>query len=247
MGLRRKRIGRLVLKRAGGKCGRCFRVLTPDVLWHVDHRTPRRSGGAHSLANLQPLCPTCHVGKTREEVTKREPRFHCPICWRGFCMRRNLLEHMVRHHCVRVRMKPDFWSNHERYRVHWKGIEHLGHRQQWRCNKCGCHLDQPGLRFEVDHVVPFSRGGKTVADNLQLLCCECHVSKTVTQDRISPPPTPINTNYARTCLNCFTISGRTSPPATFSLAYAVSRYTPLSSIFRACSSRRASLTPAANL
>lgn len=180
-----------MLKRAGGKCAGCLRGLTPDIMWHVDHRTPRRLGGSNDVENLQPLCQTCHIGKTRKEVTTRKPQLHCPICWRGFCMRRNMLEHMVRRHCVRVRVNPEFWSNSERYRVHWKGLEYLGHRQQWRCNDCSCPLDDHGVTFEADHIVPFSRGGKTVPENLQLLCSECHVRKTTTHDRSPAPLTPL--------------------------------------------------------
>jgi 5-methylcytosine-specific restriction endonuclease McrA len=38
-----------------------------------------------------------------------------------------------------------------------------------RCVRCGSTED-----LEVDHVVPASRGGETTADNLRVVCRECH-------------------------------------------------------------------------
>ncbi len=48
-------------------------------------------------------------------------------------------------------------------------------RQEGRCN--GCRTDFPFRLFEVDHVVPRSRGGTDHLDNLQLLCGHCNRTK----------------------------------------------------------------------
>ena len=45
-------------------------------------------------------------------------------------------------------------------------------RQEGRCN--GCQMDFPFKVFEVDHVIPQSRGGTDHPDNLQLLCSHCN-------------------------------------------------------------------------
>ena len=45
-------------------------------------------------------------------------------------------------------------------------------RQEGRCG--GCRMDFPFKIFEVDHVVPQSRGGTDHIDNLQLLCGSCN-------------------------------------------------------------------------
>jgi hypothetical protein len=41
-----------------------------------------------------------------------------------------------------------------------------------RCLKCGT-----GTGLQIDHVVPFSKGGSDVFDNLQLLCRSCRMTK----------------------------------------------------------------------
>ena len=45
-------------------------------------------------------------------------------------------------------------------------------QQEGRCN--GCHFEFPFRMFEVDHVVPQSRGGTDHPGNLQLLCTPCN-------------------------------------------------------------------------
>ncbi|MBI2467051.1 MAG: HNH endonuclease [Candidatus Rokubacteria bacterium] len=51
-------------------------------------------------------------------------------------------------------------------------------RDRFRCSLCGA---SPASRLEcdlhVDHVVPFSRGGKTIAANLRTLCSDCDLGK----------------------------------------------------------------------
>ena len=47
--------------------------------------------------------------------------------------------------------------------------------QEGRCN--GCRTEFPFRQFEVDHVVPRSRGGADHLENLQLLCAHCNRTK----------------------------------------------------------------------
>jgi len=48
-------------------------------------------------------------------------------------------------------------------------------RQKGFCVKCGKHF--PIGKMQADHIVPWSKGGKTTADNCQLLCQPCNGSK----------------------------------------------------------------------
>ena len=43
----------------------------------------------------------------------------------------------------------------------------------YRCACCGV-TDKSRIYFQVDHVVPMNSGGKSVADNLQILCRQCN-------------------------------------------------------------------------
>ena len=44
------------------------------------------------------------------------------------------------------------------------------------CAHCGKKSPHRGL-FQIDHITPMSKGGKTVSDNLQLLCRTCNMKK----------------------------------------------------------------------
>ena len=49
-------------------------------------------------------------------------------------------------------------------------------RDNFTCQKCGKQmLDEVGLH--IDHIIPVSKGGKTVASNLQVLCSKCNGRK----------------------------------------------------------------------
>lgn len=51
-------------------------------------------------------------------------------------------------------------------------------RDRFTCRACGnSPAISPSVRLEVDHIVPWSRGGETVEDNLQTLCQRCNEGK----------------------------------------------------------------------
>lgn len=49
-------------------------------------------------------------------------------------------------------------------------------KAKWRCEMCGVVVD---FSYQVDHIVPFSEGGKSVLKNLQLVCVSCHQRKSI--------------------------------------------------------------------
>ena len=49
-------------------------------------------------------------------------------------------------------------------------------RDHFRCKLCGASSG-PNLELHVDHIVPYSKGGKTVFENLQTLCERCNLGK----------------------------------------------------------------------
>lgn len=55
---------------------------------------------------------------------------------------------------------------------------------QGRCAYCHSPEKLMGVSFEVDHIIPSSAGGKTIADNLCLSCPTCNRHKAA---RISVP------------------------------------------------------------
>jgi 5-methylcytosine-specific restriction endonuclease McrA len=51
------------------------------------------------------------------------------------------------------------------------------HRDGYKCAFCGCGAKQ--VQLEVDHIVPFSKGGSNDPSNLQILCFDCNRGKGV--------------------------------------------------------------------
>lgn len=49
-------------------------------------------------------------------------------------------------------------------------------RDNYTCQMCGKYMpDEVGLH--IDHIIPVSKGGKTVESNLQVLCSKCNGRK----------------------------------------------------------------------
>ena len=51
----------------------------------------------------------------------------------------------------------------------------LYHRQQGRCAHCGALFELKEMH--ADHIVPWSKGGKTTLENGQMLCARCNWEK----------------------------------------------------------------------
>jgi hypothetical protein len=51
-------------------------------------------------------------------------------------------------------------------------------RAEWRCAGCGVCVDE---HYEIDHRVPLHLGGSNEMSNLDLLCSNCHHTKTRTE------------------------------------------------------------------
>lgn len=49
-------------------------------------------------------------------------------------------------------------------------------RDGFRCVLCGASANE-GVTLQVDHIIPFSKGGKSTKENLQCLCAPCNYGK----------------------------------------------------------------------
>jgi len=58
-------------------------------------------------------------------------------------------------------------------------IRQLAQRDGWSCSYCNVKLsvDGDGEQPTLDHVIPLSRGGARLNDNLVLSCAACNVAK----------------------------------------------------------------------
>ena len=48
-------------------------------------------------------------------------------------------------------------------------------KEGYKCRECGATKEE--IRLEIDHIIPWSKGGKTELENLQTLCRNCNHSK----------------------------------------------------------------------
>lgn len=56
--------------------------------------------------------------------------------------------------------------------------EHIKKRDNFTCRNCGNSVYlEPNLLLEIDHIMPVSKGGCTVEENLQTLCWKCNRAK----------------------------------------------------------------------
>ncbi len=49
-------------------------------------------------------------------------------------------------------------------------------RDNFRCQICGSTA-QDGVKLHIDHIIPVSKGGKTIPENLRVLCDRCNFGK----------------------------------------------------------------------
>lgn len=64
-------------------------------------------------------------------------------------------------------------------RLRWRVLQ----RDRFTCCACGASpAISPGVELHVDHILPWSKGGETVLDNLQTLCSVCNLGKSNVHD-----------------------------------------------------------------
>lgn len=51
-------------------------------------------------------------------------------------------------------------------------------RDNFKCCACGASpANTPGITLHIDHIIPWSKGGETIIENLQTLCSKCNLGK----------------------------------------------------------------------
>lgn len=64
-----------------------------------------------------------------------------------------------------------------RKRVTAQQRQRIIERAKGQCEYCRCPADFATQSFSVEHIIPASRGGKTILDNLALACPGCNAHK----------------------------------------------------------------------
>lgn len=89
----------------------------------------------------------------------------------ALCDRNELLS-MINYECT----LREYHSKNQRKLMTPELREQIAIRDNYTCQLCGKYMpDTVGLH--VDHIIPISKGGKTVPSNLQVLCSKCNGKK----------------------------------------------------------------------
>ena len=69
------------------------------------------------------------------------------------------------------------WNDKNQRKLMTKALKlRIKKRDKYTCQMCGKHMpDEVGLH--IDHIIPIKRGGKSIEDNLQVLCDKCNLRK----------------------------------------------------------------------
>ena len=78
---------------------------------------------------------------------------------------------------VKEREKRKISREHQR-RIMTNSLRYdIMKRDGFKCVLCGRSAKEDGVKLHVDHIIPVSKGGKTVPDNLRTLCDSCNIGK----------------------------------------------------------------------
>lgn len=73
-----------------------------------------------------------------------------------------------------------YHSKHQRRLMTKELRDQIAQRDNFTCRICGKYMPD-GVGLHIDHIVPISKGGKSVPSNLQVLCSKCNGKKSAKQ------------------------------------------------------------------
>ncbi|MFR4017854.1 MAG: HNH endonuclease [Clostridia bacterium] len=115
--------------------------------------------------------------KKAYKVTQTVNAFFCNY---EYLQNRDRALQRINHECT----LSEYHSKNQRKLMTKDLRKKIMYRDHYTCQNCGKYMpDEVGLH--IDHIVPVSKGGKTISSNLQVLCSKCNGSKSnrVLKDR----------------------------------------------------------------
>ncbi|WP_195609438.1 HNH endonuclease [Mediterraneibacter glycyrrhizinilyticus] len=107
--------------------------------------------------------------KTSYQVTQEVGKFACN--YNFLCTRNNQLRE-INYECT----LREYHSKNQRKLMTKEIRRKIMIRDKYTCQYCGKYMpDEVGLH--IDHIIPVSKGGKTIPSNLQVLCSKCNGNK----------------------------------------------------------------------
>ncbi len=139
------------------------------------------------------LCKLCNnefIGKSYEkycesciDFARSEKLFKCPNCHKyfkttnlhkKFCRKSCLLEYSRKKYKDKIKDGSIYESN-SYLKLRWDVFK----RDNFTCQYCGRNVKDDKIKLEADHIIPRSKKGKTIMNNLITSCFECNQGKKV--------------------------------------------------------------------
>lgn len=146
----------------------------PYEVYRPDYDLKKLQSTLYYLQNIQKvfryICPKCYNGlKTKQEsIQKPEPKdIICEQCGFenkatfGFCT-----------NCGTSLELPKMSLKKRSRYIPRDVMSAVWQRDDGKCVECGSRED-----LEFDHIIPFSKGGASTVDNVQILCKKCNLKK----------------------------------------------------------------------
>lgn len=141
------------------------------MLWHLHRHSSTGKVGYWALAD--DVAPLLGLRDWKDVLAVvRDPKFldHCGVLW----------DKNVGEYCLPAKtvISWEWYSSHTRpqqrtprkvpLRLRYRVLE----RDGGKCCLCGSRDN-----LHVDHIIPYSKGGETVMENLRALCADCNIGK----------------------------------------------------------------------
>jgi len=63
-------------------------------------------------------------------------------------------------------------------KINWRLRAAILIRDNCICKMCGASpAKKPDVELHVDHIIPYSKGGETLEENLRTLCAKCNIGR----------------------------------------------------------------------
>ena len=99
----------------------------------------------------------------------RKSQFNCEICKEKLGLNK-------RKYCFSCIKKVNYNERYPAKTKKWNLRFTILNRDNFKCVYCGRGVND-NVILNVDHIIPKSKGGKTISENLQTACRECNVGK----------------------------------------------------------------------
>jgi len=155
----------LVLEKAGLKKTRNLNITNEElfenivIVWNTTGRQPRYN-------DIKPNISLFSVGTYEKRFGSWRKALEAFVDWAND----------TNHTNSEIIIEKNINKNKSPRNINWRLRALVLMRDGASCQMCG-DTPQSGAKLHVDHIIPWSKGGETILQNLQSLCEKCNIGK----------------------------------------------------------------------